>query len=147
MTALKQWRVALGVVLCAAIGVMANSYSKNHAEPQGPGGSQDIRMLERKVSALEQRLYSIEIGISRLEQSVSSQRVPLPQASARDSEINQLQREIQALQLRLTEIECGLVRIDERTLTAGVREARPSAKPTDPCRSNPSMPLRLSTRP
>jgi hypothetical protein len=148
MTVLKQWQVALGVVLCVAIGVMANSYSgKGDADPQGLSGSQEIRMVERRMSLLEQRLYSIELSISRLEQSASSQRTPLPQPGARDPDRSLLQRDIQALHLRLTEIECGLIKLDERTIAAGVREARSGAKPADPCRSNPAAPLRLSTRP
>ena len=109
---------------------------------------QDVRTLDRRISLLEQRLYSIESSISRLQQSALSQREPISQPGVRDPEINLIRGEIQSLQLRLNELECGLIKLDERT-TISVRDTRKraGAKPTDPCRLNPDAPLRLSTRP
>jgi hypothetical protein len=147
MNFLKKSYLALGIVLCAVIGIMANVY---------PGKStlgleettQDVISLDRRISSIEQRLYSIESNISRLQQSAYSSRSPAPQPSARDQEINLIRGDIQTLQLRLNEIECGLVKLDERTAVS-VHENRTSGAPktTDPCRLNPGTPLHLSTRP
>ncbi len=150
MNIFKERSIALGLILCAAIGVMTNAYQgKSFSELEGMTGSQDVRGLDRRISSLEQRLYFIEASINKLERSAISQRPPVLSPSARDPEINLLQGEMQTLQLRLSEIECGLVKLDERTATAAVREARrgTGAKPADPCRLNPAMPLRISTRP
>lgn len=149
MSFLKKWRLALGILLCAVIGVMANAHpGKSSAAFEAITGAQDVRSLDRRISSLEQRLYSIESSINRLEQSALSQRAPVLQPSAREQEINLLRREIQTLQLRLNEIECGLVKLDERTTTP-IRDDRKSvrAKTADPCRLNPATPLRLLSRP
>jgi len=150
MSSLRKWRLALGMVLCAVIGVMANVYPGKSPSPlEDTTGTQDVAGLDRRISSLEQRLFSIESSINRLQQSALSQRAPVSQPNARDQEISLLRREFQTLQLRLSEIECGLVKLDERTTASAVREARKSAgaTTTDPCRLNPATPLRLSTRP
>jgi predicted RNase H-like nuclease (RuvC/YqgF family) len=149
MTILRERNIALGVILCVAICVIANAYpGKSSSELEGITGSQDVRSLDRRISSLEQRLYSIGVSINRLEQSAISQRTPVLQPGALDREINQLQSEIRTLQLRLSEIECGLAKLDERTTTPAVRDRRRSGERTaDPCRINPTAPLRLSNRP
>ena len=151
MSFLRKWRLALGIILCAVIGVIANAYpgDRSPLALEEVTGAQDVRSLERRISSLEQRLYSIESNINRLQQSAVSQRPPVSQPNARDQEINLWRGEVQTLQLRLSELECGLVKLDERTTAAAVREARKSAgaKTADPCRINPAAPLRLSTRP
>jgi hypothetical protein len=150
MSCLQHWRLALGIVLCAVIGVMANAYpGMSSSELEGMTGFQDVRSLDRRISSLEQRLYSIEVSINRLEQSAISQRTPPLQPGARDQEISLMRVEFQRLLLRLGEIECALVKLDERTITSTIREAGKSAgaKTADPCRSNPATPLRLSNRP
>jgi predicted nucleic acid-binding Zn-ribbon protein len=148
MSLFKKWGVALVIVLCGVAGLIAKAYA---ARSSSPGKSmtvvQDVRSLDRRISSLELRLYSIETSINRLEQSSISPRTSVPNTSA--PEINQLRAEIQTMQLRLNEIECGLVKLDERTMNAAVREARKdaAARIADPCRVNPTTPLRLSTRP
>jgi predicted RNase H-like nuclease (RuvC/YqgF family) len=149
MNFLKNSHLALAIVLCPVIGIMANVYPGNvSSASEGMTKTQDVRSLDRRISLLEQRLYSIESSISRLQQSAVSQRSPVPQSSTRDQEINLIRGDMQALQLRLSEIECGLLKLDERT-TVSVRDNRksPGGKPADPCRLNPATPLRLSTRP
>lgn len=148
MSFLKKWRLALGIGLCAVIGVMASAYPTGTSSAlEDLPGTQDLRNLDQRINSLEQRLYSIDSRLNRLEQSATSQRTPvLP--DARDQEISLLRRDIQTLQLRLSDIECGLIKLDERTTTSAVREARRSsgARITDPCRLNPAEPLRFSTR-
>jgi len=149
MTVSKEWHIALGMILCAAAGAFVNAYpGKSSSAVEGMTGSQDVRTLDRRISSLEQRLYSIEVNISRLQQSAVSQRPPVSQPSVGDQEIGLLRRELQGLLLRIGEIECGLVKLDERTTTPAVREARKSAgaRTADPCRIDPAGPLRLSTR-
>lgn len=148
MTILKERRIALRVVLCAAICVIANPYtSKSSSELEGIPGLQDVRSLDRRISSLEQRLYSIESSINRLDQFARSQRTPASQPDARDPELRLLQGELHALQLRLSETECGLVKLDERTTSGQETRKSAGAKTADPCRLNPATPLRLSTRP
>ena len=146
MNFLKKSYLSLGIVLCAVIGIMVNVYPGKRTS--GFAETQDVISLDRRISSIEQRLYSIESNISRLQQSAYSSRSPAPQPSARDQEINLIRGDIQTLQLRLNEIECGLVKLDERTAVP-VRENRTSgaAKAADPCRLNPGTPLHLSTRP
>lgn len=150
MSFLTKWRVALGIVSCVVVVVMANAYAARRSSALSDmTDAQDVRSLDRRIGLLEQRLYSIETSISRLEQSAFSQRTANLQPTARDPEINLLREEIQTVHRRLSEIECGLVKLDERTTTSAVREARraDAARTADPCRLNPATPLRLSIRP
>ena len=94
--------------------------------------------LDRRISALEQRFYTFESRINRLEQFASS-RLSVPQGSNRDPEVTLLSSEVQSLKLKLATIECGLAKLDERTLTAAARKS--SARVVDPCRENPDQPL------
>ena len=92
---------------------------------------------------LEQRFYTLDSSMSRLQQLVASQRSTAPVSDSNDREITQITEEMQRMQLRLIELQCGLVKLDERTVT----RSRGEAKSTDPCRANPDAPLRLSSRP
>jgi hypothetical protein len=148
MNILKSSHLSLGIVLCLGIGIMANVYpGKVSSAAEGITETQDVRSLDRRISLLEQRLYSIESSISRMQSEVSL-RSPVPQSSARDQEINLIRGEMQALQLRVSEIECGLLKLDERTTVSARDDNRKRAggKPADPCRLDPATPLRLSTR-
>ena len=136
----KQTNLVLVVVLCAVIGVMAkNSRGSSASEPQ------DVSSLDRRISLLEQRFYSVESNISRLQQYVAAQRPSVSQPGVSDRELSLLREEIQRLSLRMSEVECGLSKLDERTTPAARRN--PAAKSNDPCRLNPETPVHLSTRP
>ena len=108
--------------------------------------TQDVSGLDRKISMLEQRFYSLETSMNRLQQVVTSQRSAGSSSDPRDRELDQLRQELQRLQLRLSEVECGLLKLDERTATGGNRKG-PESRATDPCRLNPGQPLRLPSRP
>jgi hypothetical protein len=145
MTILKERHISLGVILSAAICVIANAYpGKGSFELESLSGPQDVRILDRRISSLEQRLYSIEVSLNRLERSTITQR-PAASPDVLNRDINLLQGEMRTLHLRLTEVECGLAKLDERTAPAAGRDAR--RKTADPCRLNPMTPLRLSGRP
>ena len=134
----KQSNLVLLVVLCAVIGVMA-SISRGNSSTQDPGS------LDRRLSLLEQRFYSIESNISRLQQYVATQRPPISQPSTSDRDLILMREEVQRLELRMAEIECGLIKLDERTTPATRRNA--ATKSNDPCRLTPDTPVRLSTHP
>jgi len=134
----KQSNLVLLVVLCAVIGVMA-TISRGNSSPQDPSS------LDRRISLLEQRFYSIESSISRLQQYVAAQRPSVPQPSTNDRDLILMREEIQRLNLRLAEVECGLIKLDERTTPVARRNA--AGKSDDPCRQNPDTSVRLSTHP
>ena len=136
--------MAAGVILCGVIVVIGNVGLGSSSAVGNETGAQDVRMLDRRISLLEQRLYSIESNINRLEQSVLSQRSQAQAPNAADREVYLLREEIHKLSERLNEIECGLLKLDERTAVGNTRKTT-GAK--DPCRLNPTAPLRLSTRP
>ena len=151
MNIVTTWRAALIVILCAAIGMTASAYrvESRKASDDAPK-AQDTIHLERRISLLEQRFYSVETSINRLEQQASlSQRPTLTQPGGREMEVNLLRAEMETLRRRLVEVECGLVKLDERTATPAARETRrrANASSTDPCRLNAESPVQLSTRP
>lgn len=137
-----QSNVMLIVVLLVAIGVMANSSRRISVSAEN--APQDPSSLDRRLSLLEQRFYSVESSISRLQQYVAAQRPPVSQPSTSDRELLLMREEIQRLTLRMTEIECGLIKLDERTTPAARRNPN---KSNDPCRLTPETPIRLSTHP
>ena len=154
MNVIYNWRVSLILILCVAFGVTARTYqvSGGSASESGirAGTPQDVTNLERRISLLEQRFYSVESSINRLEQQAAlSGRPAAPSTSLRDQETSLLRAEVEALQRRFIEVECGLARLDERTLAPAMREARKrtDTSRTDPCRLDADAPLRLSTRP
>jgi hypothetical protein len=151
MRALRRWRMALPLILCAIVSITASAYWHNNSTGLvEAANTQDTTMLERRISQLEQRFYTIETSINRLEQRVSfSERQTVTQPAGRDTETTLLRSEVEALQRRLSEIECGLAKLDERTLSPAALDARrkSSVASTDPCRLNPETPLRLSARP
>ena len=136
----KQSNLVLVIVLCAVIGLVASSSRGNSAT-----APQDVSSLDRRLSLLEQRFYSIESSISRLQTYVASQRPPVSQPITSDRDVILMREELQRLTLRLTELECGLSKLDERTTPASRRNA--AGKSDDPCRQNVDTPVRLSSRP
>jgi len=136
----KQSNLVLVVVLFVGIGVMASISRGNSAAP-----TQDVSSLDRRISLLEQRFYTIESSISRLQTYMATQRPQVSQPSTNDRDILLMREELQRLTLRITEIECGLIKLDERTTPAARRN--PTARSNDPCRLTPDTPVRLSTHP
>jgi len=139
----KQANFVLVILLFAVIGVMASNSRGNSATDAVE--SQDPSSLDRRISLLEQRFYTIESNISRLQQYMATQRPSISQPGVSDREVSLMRDEIQRLTLRMNEVECGLSKLDERTTPAARRN--PTAKTNDPCRLNPETPVRLSTRP
>jgi len=139
----KQANLVLVILLCAVIGVMASNSRGNSAT--AAVANQDPSSLDRRISLLEQRFYTIESNISRLQQYMATQRPSISPPGVSDREVTLMREEVQRLTLRMNEVECGLSKLDERTTPAARRN--PTAKANDPCRLNPETPVRLSTRP
>ena len=138
----KQSSLVLIVVLCAVIGVMASISGGNTAT--ATVDNQDVMSLDRRLSLLEQRFYTIESNISRIQTYLAAQRSQVSQPSTNDRDILLMREEIQRLSLRVNELECGLTKLDERTTPANRRNTN---KSNDPCRLNVDTPVRLSTHP
>lgn len=138
MSVQKRFQLVAIVILVAVLAVVLGS-GVSGAETQDPAS------LDRRISMLEQRFYTLETSMNRLQQVLSSQRSTGSSSSVNDQELNQLQAEVQRLQLRLNEVECGLLKLDERTASATRRAGEPRS--ADPCRQNPATPLRLPSRP
>lgn len=151
MKLFKTWRAPSLLILCAVVAISANSVrSESPSATLDASGVQDVSGLDRRISSLEQRFYTIESSIRQLEhQSTLSQRMPAPARSSNELEVSLLRAEVAALQRQLAEVGCGLVKLDERTTRPGerTRPQRAGAPASDPCRLNPETPLRLSTRP
>ena len=131
----------VAIVILATVVVIMLGRGASGAETQDPAS------LDRRISMLEQRFYTLETSMNRLQQVITSQRSTGSSSSVSAQEIDQLQAEVQRLQLRLNEVECGLVKIDERTATANANRRAGEPRPADPCRQNSGTPLRLSARP
>lgn len=131
----------VAIAILAAVVVIVLGRGVSGAETQDPAS------LDRRISMLEQRFYTLETSMNRLQQVLASQRSTGSSSSVSDQEVDQLQAEVQRLQLRLNEVECGLLKLDERTTVASGNRRGGEARPADPCRLNPATPLRLPTRP
>jgi hypothetical protein len=131
----------VAIVILATVVVIMLGRGVSGAETQDPAS------LDRRISMLEQRFYTLETSMNRLQQVLTSQRSTGSASDVRGQEVDQLQAEVQRLQLRLNEVECGLLKIDERTTTATVNRRAGEPRSTDPCRQNSGTPLRLSSRP
>jgi predicted nucleic acid-binding Zn-ribbon protein len=111
--------------------------------------AQQDPFLNQRINQIEQRFYTIETRINRIEQDSKLSTITKGITGNNDAEIRALNSQVDALQLRLAEAECGLARLDERTLTTAARQARRKARgvETDRCRLNADVPLQLSARP
>lgn len=128
--------IALAVVVFTLGAIVAANWVTLSAGQRSP--AQDVRSLESRLNMMEQRLYSMQTSINRLEQTAAFQR-STPTDTGR-GDINLLAEEVRNLRQRLNEVECGVLKLDERT---GVKHAKVS----DPCRANTMTPIQLPSRP
>lgn len=134
--------VILGVSLAAGAAGFAD---RSGPAAIAPGPGQDIMSVERRVSTLEQRMYTIDSNISQLQQQVMMiSRNPTPSAAA-GAEVQQLRLELDLLKSRMNLIECALAKLDERTLAPAKPKTRTSVK--DPCRLDPQTPIEMPGHP
>lgn len=145
---MKMQIIRIGVWMLAFCAVVATGVEAYRGKTSS-GPAQDVMNLDRRISSLEQRLYSIESNISRLQQEAIGTRSSIQSQTGRDPEVDRLRSEVELLNARVRELECGVAHLDERTLSAASKEARSraGAQSKDPCRLNPETPVRLSSRP
>lgn len=142
-----KWRWILLVIVFASIGITAKSFVAEPSTAPQISVTQDIRNLENRINLLEQRFYSMESNINRLQQQVSlSGRTTAAQPS-NDPHVDLLRSELESLKARIREVECGLAHLDERTLSATAKTRRRTGEQTkDPCRQNPEESVQLTLR-
>jgi len=132
-------------VLAVAAAMANRGKASLEAEPPA---AQDAMQLDRRISTLEQRLYSIESNINQLLQQARMSRSSPVTPSSSNAEVERLRSEIQLLQERVREVECAAAKLDERTLSPAARDARRAGRQgDDPCRLRPETPVQLSGRP
>ena len=133
----------------AGVGVVTVLYVTAGWLVSRPVEAQSDMYLSRRIDLIEQRFYSLESRLNRVEQDAVTRRSsPGSQiGDTRGQDISLLQNEISGLRLRLGEVECGLLKIDERTLTAARRMAGKTAGTSDRCRQDWGSPVQLSARP
>ena len=134
--------VVLAILVGGAAAARAYTIKPAAAEPT----VQDLVGLDNRIRTLEQRMFSIESNITRLEQRIiTSQSTSGATTNIRDAENSLIRSELATLKLRLGELECATLRLDERTLPSDARSGASQNK--DLCRGNPKTPIRLSARP
>ena len=149
----NRWHWALVIVVGVTAVAAAKAYTlrTSFGTTMPAAQAQDVGFLDRRINLLEQRFYSIESRLNRLEQQMSmAQRVvPTPSQPMRDPDVDVLRNDSESLKARVRELECGILRLDERTLPEGTKDTRrrTGAQPKDPCRVNPETPIKLSVRP
>ena len=105
--------------------------------------AQNDMFLSRRIDQVEQRFYSVESRLNRLESVSSRPSIMSPQSGTNDIELQFLRTQVDGLRTRVGELECGVLKLDERTLS----QTRRSPKTTEPCRKDPLSLIQLSARP
>ena len=141
MKFLKLHGLVTFIVLCAAAAISAGTLNTGNVST----ASQDPYGLDRRITTLETRMFSLDSQVRQLEQQMSlMMRTPSP-TRQRDPETESLQRQVDLLQSQVNEMRCGLAKLDERTLPVASRPGTgQSDRQSDPCRLNPNTPLVLS---
>jgi chromosome segregation ATPase len=146
-------RMILGILLLSVVaGTEVGAHRERYSPEPEMTGAQDA-YLEQRIRSVEQRLYSIQSSLSRLEQQINiAQRPapsPAPSQGARSPELDLLKSEVEILRARVRELECGVAHLDERTLSEGAKVGRKSAgaRAVDPCRLNPETPVQNPRHP
>lgn len=106
--------------------------------------------LSRRIDQIDQRIYSIENRLNRLESAPRPTGVTSPTITgSNEAEIRMLQADVSSMRIRLGEAECGLLKLDERTLSNAARAARKKSivGGTENCRLERDVPIALSARP
>jgi hypothetical protein len=136
--------VVNSLVIALASIVIYNGVSTFFVTNENTVSAQSDMFLSRRIDQVEQRFYSLESRLNRIEMesrtAISSPRI----TDNKDNEIALLRTQVESLRTRLGEVECGLLKLDERTLPAAQRRG---SSGNDPCRQNWGATVRLSARP
>jgi len=145
MRRLARFLIILAMLLVT--GAALNGYLGNSKTGSAAMAGQDAINLDRRLSTLEQRIYSIEGTMRQLQMQLSNAAPNVAVQNHRDPEIDRLRLDLDLLQRRLGEVECAALKLDERTLSASSRDARRALQQSaDPCRVHPEAPIQLSSR-
>jgi hypothetical protein len=101
--------------------------------------------VDRRVTTLEQRIYTLDSSMSQLQQQIMMLNRTASQPAGASGEAQQLRLELDLLRSRLSQIECAMAKLDERTLVAGKPKGRTAVK--DPCRLDPQTPIEIPGHP
>jgi hypothetical protein len=135
---------AVVFVVCIAAGAVGYTNGSGPAAP-APSPGQDIMSVERRVSTLEQRSYTIDSNISQLQQQIMMMSRTSAAPAGTSGDVQQLRLELDLLRSRINQIECGVAKLDERTLAPAKPKGRTGAK--DPCRQDPQTPIEMAGHP
>jgi hypothetical protein len=134
------------VVLAVCLGAGAVGYANRSGPvPIAPGAGQDIMSVDRRVSTLEQRIFTIDSNINQLQQQLIMMSRTQAQQSGSGAEVQQLRLELDLLRGHINQIECAIAKLDERTLGSGKPKSRTGVK--DPCRLDPQTPIEMQGHP
>jgi len=139
---IKWTLVMLGVWLAAyVVGYAAKSASA----PGVPDPGQDVMSVDRRVTTLEQRIYTMDSHINQLQQQLMMiSRIPATPSAGASGDAAQLRVELDLLRNQLIQVECAIAKLDERTLAPGKSKR---TGPKDPCRLDPQTPTELPGHP
>ena len=136
------------VLVTAAIGIVGYWVFHGLIGDQTVSAQSDM-YLSRRIDQVEQRFYSLESRLNRVEQDAISRRsVVSPQiATGHETDIAFLRTSVDGIRARLGEVECGLLKLDERTLPAARRLAGKATGGSERCRQDWGTAIQLSARP
>lgn len=129
------------ILYFVAIAALALSVYNTLFMASHPASAQNDMFLSRRIDQVEQRFYSLESRLNRLESvrpAVSSPTI----ADTNNIELQFLRTQLDGLRTRVGELECGVLRLDERTTVPARR-----MKSSEPCRRDPAAVVQLSARP
>ena len=106
--------------------------------------AQSDAYLSRRIDLVEQRFYTLESRMNRVEMDSRQPSISAVRPSGSEVELQDLRTQIESLRTRLGEAECALLRLDERTLTAAQRRTTSAG---EACRRNWGERIMLSVRP
>ncbi|HEY7783722.1 MAG TPA: hypothetical protein VIB00_03305 [Pyrinomonadaceae bacterium] len=136
--------IVLGALVLWILSTGIPGLNPSSTQAKTAESTQDPATLDRRISMLEQRFYIVENSVRRLEQQVIQRPTPLGDQRA---DTTALRAELERLKAHIETVECAVAKLDERTLSASERSGRQDSAYKDPCRLNPTSPLRLPSRP
>jgi hypothetical protein len=133
-------------VAAAALAMSLYAVFAGHSVP-GASAQNDM-YLARRIDQVEQRFYSLESRLNRLEMGSSPSIVSPQVRNTNEVDLQFLRTHVDSLRTRVGELECGVLRLDEMTMSSGSRTSRrQTGRNAEPCRQDPARAVELSARP
>jgi hypothetical protein len=137
-------RFLVVVMALVALGSIAIAF-RGRSTIAAEAGFQDVMSLDRRISSVEQRIYTMESNINQIRQQVSLYQRPQTLPNQPDPAVDRLRTDIILIQQRLGDLECAVAKLDQRTLPKNEAE-KAMAQGSDPCRLEPNTPLHIPVR-